>query len=875
MPSGTMEAMSDRPSGLVTFLFSDIEGSTALLQRHERATRAALTRHHELFEKTIVAHHGVIFETVGDAVYAAFERPTDAVAAAIDAHRRLAAEDWGPIDRLAVRIALHTGEVDRRGDHYVGGALFRCARLQALGYGEQTLVSSVTARLVADGLPDGAKLDDLGTHRLKDLGEPEHVYQLGHPDLRSSFPPPKSLDTHTHNLPIQLSTFLGREAELAELSVLLDRQRIVTVLGPAGIGKTRLALQVAADRLEQHPDGVFFVDLSLTRDPELVPSTIGTALQLVEQPGRPFAEGLRDYLRERDVLLVLDNLEQLLPTASATVADLLSGAPKLRMLVTSRAPLRITGEHEFVVRPLGSGDPNRLEHEPAPAVTLFSERARAIRPDFVVDRQTGPMVAAICHRLDGLPLAIELAASRLRLFSLPALRDRLEHRLPLLTGGVRDRPERQQTLRAAIAWSEELLAEDERSLFLRLGVFAGGFTLDAVEAVGGPDLADPLEPLSALVEHSLVHEVGGLTGEPRYRMLETIREYALERLSERGEEAEVRDLHLAHFVAFSERADAERFASSSTWIPVTDAERDNVRAALDWARATDARAEAQLAGPTPPYWCLRGHVTETRDRLMSALDRYGERNAIRARALTQLGDILWRVDQGSALARHEEALGLWREIGDARGEAQALHGIGRVRTAQGETEAARSALRASLDRLEAVGAHEIEIAYPMASLCQTYVSVGDVDEAEPMANETREVGLRYENRPVLQISLHHLADCALIREDYPESEQRYRRALEHAREWRMTTQATNELLGVAMSVAGQGDHRRAVRLAATAYAKIEGMGMKRAYLGWWDRIQERHIGGARARLSAEELAEAERTGREAGWDATLDDVLGA
>lgn len=867
--------MPDRPSGLVTFLFSDIEGSTALLERDERATRAALTRHHEIFEATITAHHGAIFETVGDAVYAAFERPTDAVAAAIDAHRRLAAEEWGPIDRLAVRIALHTGEVDRRGDHYVGGALFRCARLQALGYGEQTLLSSVTARLVADALPAGARLDDLGTHRLKDLGEPEHVYQLQHPDLRSSFPPPKSLDTHTHNLPIQLSTFLGREAELAELSALLDRQRSVTVLGPAGIGKTRLALQVAADRLEQHPDGVFFVDLSLTRDPELVPSAIGTALQLQEQPGRQFAEGLRDYLRERDLLLVLDNLEQLLPATSATVADLLSGAPNVRVLVTSRAPLRITGEHEFVVRPLGSGDPARMEDAPAPAVTLFSERARAIRPDFVVDEQTGPVVAAICEALDGLPLAIELAASRLRLFSLPALRDRLEHRLPLLTGGVRDRPERQQTLRAAIAWSEELLAEDERSLFLRLGAFVGGFTLDAVEAVGGPALADPLEPLSALVEHSLVHEVGGLTGEPRYRMLETIREYALERLSERGEETAVRDLHLAHFVAFGEGAYRERFASSSTWIPVTDAEHDNVRAALDWARATDSRAEAQLAGAIAPYWYLRGHVTETRERLMSALDRYRERDANRARALTQLGDTLWRVDQGTALARHEEALALWVEIGDARGEAHALHGIGKVRTAQGDAAAARNALRASLDRLQAARADEIEIAYPMASLCQVYVSVGDIAEAEPMANETRMVGIRHDNRPILQLGLHHLADCALIREDYPESEQRYRDALDHARQWRMTTQATNELLGVAMSTAGQGDSARAVRLAATAYAKIEAMGLRRTYLGWWDRIQERHIGGARARLSADELAEAERIGRETGWDVTLDEVLGA
>lgn len=456
--------MAGLPSGTVTFLFSDVEGSTQLLERHGAAMGSALARHHELFEQVVEGHGGTIFETVGDAVYAAFTDAGAAATAALDAQRALASEDWGPIGRMAVRIAIHTGTVERRGDHYFGPALFRVARLQALASGEQTLLSGVTAGLAGEALPTGASLRDLGTHRLKDLGEPEQVYQLMHPELRPEFPAVKSLDSHPHNLPLQLSSFVGREAEVAELAQLRAQHRLVTLLGPGGIGKTRLALQVAADVLDAVPDGVFFVDLAPVRDPELVPGAVATSLGLRAQPSEPIIRTLAQHLSSKTLLLVLDNLEQLLPVAAVTVTELLTEAPGLSVLATSRVPLRIRGEREYAVPSLAAGAPGSLDAAPPPAVVLFVERARAIGAELVIDAQTGPLIADICMRLDGLPLAIELAATRLRLLSLGALRDRLRDRLPLLTGGARDLPERQQTLRAAIAWSEDLLTRAAGSL---------------------------------------------------------------------------------------------------------------------------------------------------------------------------------------------------------------------------------------------------------------------------------------------------------------------------------------------------------------------------------------------------------------------------
>jgi predicted ATPase/class 3 adenylate cyclase len=693
--------MVQLPSGTVTFLFSDVEGSTQLLERHGAAMGGALARHHALFEQIIERHGGAIFETVGDAVYAAFPTAAAAVAAALDGHRALAAEDWGSLGRLAVRIALHSGAVEQRGDHYFGPALFRAARLQALGYGEQTLLSAVTARLTADALPTGASLRDLGSHRLKDLGEAEQVFQLVHPDLRAEFPALKSLDAHPHNLPIQLSSFVGREAELAFMRELLGKHRLVTLLGPGGIGKTRLALQVAAEQVEHFGDGVFFADLAGLRDPELVPGAIATTLGLREQAGEPIATTLTEQLTGKEMLLVLDNLEQVLP-AGRSLAELLRTGPQLRVLATSRAPLRIRGEHEYWLSPLATGAPDRLDDKPPAAVTLFLERARAIKPDLDVTAETGPLIAAICARLDGLPLAIELAAARLRLFGLTALLERLDRRLPLLTGGARDLPERQRTLRAAIAWSEELLSEPERHLFARLGVFVGAFTFEAAESVAAPELdVDALEGLTALLEHSLLGQVESAGGEPRYAMLETIREYAAERLEARGEADAVRERHAIWLAEYAE-GEMERYAGPEHGrsLDLIAAYIDDFRSALAWAfERSDSSVAVRMALALSRYWDERD-TSEGIRWLERAASLSIADTQMQLRLTRRLGWVHSRRGESEAAFQDlQELLRLGRAAGDPEAVSSALSNLAFESLTWGRLEDARRHLD-ELDRLD-------------------------------------------------------------------------------------------------------------------------------------------------------------------------------
>jgi class 3 adenylate cyclase len=458
------------PTGTVTFLFTDLEGSTRLLEAHPLAYREAVHRHHDLLQQAVEGHGGVVFETVGDAVYAAFERPTDAVAAALAAQAALLAVPWGETGPLRVRMGVHLGEVERRGAHYFGAPLYRCARLTATAHGGQVVLSAAVTEIVRDALPPGAALRDLGAHRLKDLARPERVTQLLHPDLPAAFPPLRSLDALPHNLPRQATPFVGREAELAAVAGRLRQPGVplLTLTGPGGTGKTRLALQAAAEVLDAagpdgarsggpFPDGAWLVELAPLADPGLVPAAVAQALGVREATGRPPEAALRDHLRDRRLLLVLDNCEHLLPGAAPAVAALLGAGPGVTVLATSREPLRVAGEHEHPVPPLAlpprpdparPPDPAALSHYEA--VALFIERAVAARPDFAVTNATAPAVAELCHRLDGLPLAIELAAARVKVLAPPALLARLDRRLGVLTGGRRDAPARQQTLRATL-----------------------------------------------------------------------------------------------------------------------------------------------------------------------------------------------------------------------------------------------------------------------------------------------------------------------------------------------------------------------------------------------------------------------------------------
>jgi predicted ATPase/class 3 adenylate cyclase len=581
--------MSDLPSGTVTFLFTDIEGSTTRWERRSEAMRVALARHDALLRAAIHDHGGVIFKTMGDAFHAVFRDAANAVAAAVDAQHRLQADSWDEVGGLRVRMALHTGTAELRDGDYYGTTMNRVARLTSVGHGGQILLSEATAALVRDDLADGVSLLDLGQHRLKDLTRPEHISQVVQDGLPAAFPPLVSLDVQPHNLPTHPTALLGRERDIARVRERLRRDdvRLLTLTGPGGTGKSRLSLQVAAEMIDQFADGVFLVALAPISDPTLVASTIAQTVGVREATGRPIVESLKEHLSGKQMLLLLDNFEQIVEAASV-VSDLLGAAPRLKILVTSRAALQVRGEHEEAVPPLTLPDRGRA---PAPAtlsqysaVALFIERAGAIKADFTVTNENAPAVAEICHRLDGLPLAIELAAARTRLLTPQAVLARLERRLPILTGGARDLPARQQTLRNAIAWSYDLLSPEEQALYRRLSIFAGGCTLEAAEAVCDPDGTlglDVLDGMSSLAAQSLLKQLEGPDGEPRFGMLETIREFGLEQLRASGELELVARAHGEYYLDLAKAVGPILFADPAT-VRRSLAEFHNIHEALRW-----------------------------------------------------------------------------------------------------------------------------------------------------------------------------------------------------------------------------------------------------------------------------------------------------
>src|SRR5215211_7733214 len=559
------------PTGTVTMLFTDIEGSTRLLQElgRERYVRA-LEAHRTLLREAFSAHGGVEVELQGDSFHFAFETAQQAVLAAADGQRALASYQW-PEQPLRVRIGIHTGTPLVSEGLYAGLDVHRAARVMQAGHGGQVLVSQATAELVAGEL-EGLSLHELGEHRLKDLTLPVRLHELVGEGLERDFPPPKTLENRPTNLPVQPTPFLGRERELAEVRELLSREelRLLTLTGPGGTGKTRLALQAAAELVERYPQGVFLVTLAPVSDPELVLPTIAQTLALKEQPGEPLFETLKSQLADRQLLLLLDNFEQV-EAAAPLVGELLAAAPRLNVLVTSRAPLHLAAEHEYPVSPLAEEQ----------ALQLFVERAQAVRPGFTLDGNR-PVVLEICRRLDHLPLAVELAAARVKLLPPSALLQRLDARLKLLTGGARDREERQRTLRGAIEWSHELLGAEEQRLFRRLAVFAGGWTLEAAEAVCAADgELDVLDGLGSLLDKSLIRQ-SEVEGQPRFSMLETIREYAAEKLAEAGQAAELRRQHAEYFSRLAERMGGELSDRiSPDLVDRLAADLENFRSALE------------------------------------------------------------------------------------------------------------------------------------------------------------------------------------------------------------------------------------------------------------------------------------------------------
>ena len=600
-------------------------------QAQPHKMKNTLAIHDRILHHTIEANRGWVFKTVGDAFCAAFDTAMDGLMAALDAQRELAKEDWDPDTPVRVRMSVHTGEAEERDRDYYGPALNRTARLESIGYGGQTLVSLVVAELVRDTLPDDVSLKEMGAHRLKDLTRPEMVFQVMHPDLKTEFPPLKSLDQLPHNLPVQPTPLIGREKEIRHISDMLatGENRTVTLTGPGGMGKTRLALQISADLLEKFEDGAFFVDLAPLRNPDLLPSTIAQIFRLQETGNRTILEVLIDFLKDRYMLLMLDNFEQIM-AASGHVVRILSSCAGIRILVTSREPLHIRGEAVFQVPPLSVPDkgdsksPNLEKITQYEAVRLFINRAIAAKQDFHVTNKTAPMIAEICQKLDGIPLAIELAAARIKLLSPQAILDRLEHRLRLLSGGIHDLPARQQTLRATMDWSYDLLDDQCKELFIMLSVFSGGFTLEAVEAVcvHNNPAVDVMIGLESLVDKSLVFPEDRENGEPRFHLLETIREYGIEKLTQNTErQTTLLSRHANFFRDFASQANPALLgAEAKVWLDNLDTEIDNLRESLSWYRKNDNnQALLSLCADLWRFWQIRGHLSEGRVLLEQAL----------------------------------------------------------------------------------------------------------------------------------------------------------------------------------------------------------------------------------------------------------------
>ncbi len=761
------------PSGTVTFLFTDVEGSTRLLERHHDAYRSAITQHHTILCEAVEQNHGSVFETVGDAMYAAFASPSDAVAAAVRAQQDLHAAVWGDVGPLRVRMGLHTGEVERQGDHYFGAALYRCGRLMAAAHGGQVLLSSATAELAREALPAAADLRDLGHHRLRDLQRPEHIFQLMAPGLAVDFPALRTLESFSNNLPVQPTPLIGRARELVRARDLLGHPetQLLTLTGPGGVGKTRLGLQIAAHALREFPDGTFFVDLAPVISADLVIPSIAKTLSVQEVTSRPILDSLKEHLRDRQLLLVLDNFEHVLATA-AQVADLLSTCPRLKALVTSREALHLRGERQFPVPPLAL--PDRPWKQPADqltryeAIRLFIQRAQAANPDFAVSDRNASAITEICHRLDGLPLGIELAAARVNTFSPQALLARLEHRLAVLTRGPVDLPARQQTLRQAIGWSYDLLTPGEQVLFRRLAVFVGGCTVTAVEAVargGLPDVSlDVVNGMASLVDKSLLRqeEKGG---DLRFRMLETIREYALERLTAAEEADRFQRAHADYCLELAEQAEPGLLGgwSQAEWLDRLREDHDNLRAALSWfIRHGPADSGLRLAAALRRFWRSRGYLAEGREwtSALLALPAARTRTAARAKVLQAAGGFAnQQGDYVEARAWFEESLDIYRELGNIHGIGWGLVLLGMLARYEGNHVAARSLLEESLELVKQVGDTEA-MAAALGNLGVIARDLGDADLAESHLDQSLALWREFGDRVGMGWTLGGLAMVA-------------------------------------------------------------------------------------------------------------------
>ena len=811
------------PTGTVTFLFTDVEGSTRLLRALGEGFTALQDIHSSVMRAAIAAEDGHEVRTEGDSFFVTFPTAGQALRAAVEAQRGLDEAAWPDGGPLRVRMGMHTGEGVLGGDDYVGLDVNLAARIAAAASGGQVLLSDATRALVQDALPDGVTIRALGEHTLKDFEEPQALFDLVVAGLGSEFPPIRTAGSPPASvLPSPRTSFIGRDRELAEVGDLLERARLVTLTGPGGTGKTRIALGVAAREAERFLDGAWFVDLSAVTDPEVVPSTIARTLGVRPDAMADPEHALTEHLRTKQLLLVLDNLEQVIDAATM-VGRLLDASPDLSVLVTSRVPLHISGEHGYAVDPLplprrdGEG---RLESlDTCESVVLFVERAAAVQRGFQLTEGNAAAIAAIVERLDGLPLAIELAASRAKMLDPEGLLERLGHRLPALSGGPRDVPERQQTLRDTIAWSHDLLDDPERRLFARLSVFSGGCTLEAAESICSEGLElDVVDGVGMLVDQSLLRREDGAFG-VRFRMLETVREFGVERLEASDEADAIRRRHSWFVVAMVEEAEPKLLAHDRTLLDLLEVEHENVRAALRWSIETgEAEPGLRIVGAIWRFWQVRNHLAEGRrwaERVLS-LPAAAERTSARAKGVLALGSLAYYLqDVDTVRVSYREGLDIAREIGDERAEAEAAYSLAFAHLIDQDLIGARELLQLAREIHERLG-DPIRQALAKAGLGLIAEREGNLDDATSLLEQARATFIEADDRWGITWTSGQLASVAMEMGDLARARRGGLDSLDAAESLGAAGWNAVALRGLAVLAVREGDPERGVRLVGAA-----------------------------------------------------------
>jgi len=823
--------MSPLPSGTVTFLFTDIEGSTKLAQQYPDKWESLRARHYAILQSAMESYNGYVFQIIGDAFCVAFHTAGGALRATIRAQTELHSENWDSTP-IRVRMGIHTGKAEIQPDGQYHGylAMSRVQRLMSAGHGGQVLISAATQELLLEDLPEEVSLRDLGERRLKDLIRPEQIYQLIIPGLPTESPPLKTLDFYRHNLPIQLTSFIGREKEISEIKQSLMIHRLVTLTGVGGTGKTRLALQVAADLLDQFPHGTWFVEFAPLNQPDLIPQTILAFIGISEQPGLTALQQLDEYLHHKKLLLILDNCEHLLQACAEVVNSLLSHSSTLTIMATSREAFGISGEVIWHVPSLSLPDIKQstdLEHlSRYEAVQLFIERATLVQPHFQVTKENAPAIAQICFRLDGIPLALELAAARVRTLGVDQINKRLDDRFRLLTGGSRTALERHQTLRATIDWSYNLLSENERILLCRLSVFVGGCDLEAAEQVcaGSNDISssDVLDLLTHLVDKSLVILEGS-----RYRMLETTRHYAIEKWKGSGVEESAQNDHLAYFLQLAEEAEGQLIGpDQAQWLNRLEREHDNFRSALRWCMESGKGEEAaRIAGALGTFWFKHSHFSEGRRLFANILERDWNISAhAQVKAWRSAGILaFWQGDAVETIRIFTQNLERERALGDQWGIAFSLHELANVAGLEGDVEKERKLQKESIAISRKIEATWV---LAMAQIALGYLELrqGNLALAEGLFEESLDYCRRTGEKWGMELILNNLGLLSYSREDFLTAKRNFLESLELARELGDEDGMTTSITGLARIYQGEGRHIASARLQGFTLAKGQEIG---------------------------------------------------